>query len=157
MGTDSRSSQRYEERRTLALQRCDAQIKWFTRHNNRQGGLANAFTVATVVFSALATLSALWTDLPTIVRALPGALAAISASASGTFAWRAERDRSLWALELLKAERAKYITRAGPAYALSVDDEDALGNFVIRLERINLQHTAHVITGNVDVGRSDED
>jgi len=149
------SSDTYEERRKLALDRCEGQIAWFTRHKNRQRRLANAFTLATVVFGALATLSALWTELPTALKALPGTLAAVSASASGTFGWRAERDRSLWTLELLKAERAKYLTRAGEHYPVTADDESALSSFVTRVEQLNLQHTGQVISGNVGVGESD--
>lgn len=126
-------------REKAALERCDAQIRWYDQHTRRSQNLSNVFQVATIVLGALTPVLLLWgTALPVALQALPSALAAVAAGVSAIFHWGEDRTRFASTREALKSERFKFLTRTTEAYQATLDDQQALGHFMARIEGLAL-------------------
>ena len=65
--------------------------------------------------------------------------AAIAASLSSVFNWKENWIRVASTLELLVAEHTKYRTRTSAAYDVTIDDQQALSNFVDSLTSLNVR------------------
>ena len=126
----------WEERRAFALARADAQIRWYESHSSRQWWAFTVFQSAAVILGGLTPVLILWTDLPKAVQALPAALAAIAAGLVGIFRWADNKARWSFTSEALKSERVKYATRTTAPYGRNLSDDEALDNFVARIENL---------------------
>lgn len=122
-------------RREIALKRCNEQIKWYEDHASHARILYRAFQSAVVILGGLTPVLALWSEeVSRGVQALPAALAAIVAGISGFWRWQENWIRFGYTAEALKSELVKFETRATEAYRASLNEEQALENFVIRIE-----------------------
>jgi hypothetical protein len=125
-----------DTRREFALRRVDEQIEWYETHSARQWWAFTVFQTAAVVLGGLTPVLILWSELPKAVQALPAALAAISAGLVGIFRWPHNKTRYSFTAEALKSERVKFATRTTSRYRHQLSDEQALDNFVARIEDI---------------------
>jgi hypothetical protein len=129
-------------RREFALRRVDEQIHWYETHSARQWRAFAVFQSATVVLGGLTPVLILWSELPKAVQALPAALAAIAAGLVGIFRWPHNKTRYSFTAEALKSERVKYATRTTLPYRRELSDDEALENFVARIEDIAMAEVA---------------
>jgi hypothetical protein len=129
-------------RREVALARADDQIDWYERHSRRQWQAFSTFQTAAVVLGALTPVLILWSSVPKALQALPAALAAIATGLVGIFRWPQNKTRYSFTAEALKSERVKYATRTGSLYGSERSDDEALNNFVARIEDIAMTEVA---------------
>jgi hypothetical protein len=125
-----------DTRREFALRRVDEQIDWYETHSARQWRAFAVFQSAAVVLGGLTPVLILWSGLPKALQALPAALAAIAAGLVGIFRWPHNKTRYSFTAEALKSERVKYATRTTSLYRHELSDDQALDNFVARIEHI---------------------
>ncbi len=140
-----------EARRTLALERCDAQVRWYTRNGIWAGVLYRVFQTAAVLLAALTPVLILWTDLSPVLQALPAALASVSAALVGIYGWQDNKARFAFTAEALKSERVRYETRTG---AYRGDSSRALSRFVARIESLAMAETAEWRSSFVESGHA---
>ena len=81
-------------------------------------------------------------SVPKALQALPAALAAIAAALVGTFRWRDNQARFATAGETLKSELVYFQTRSTKWYDRKLHDDEAIDNFVSRMESLVLNETA---------------
>ena len=122
--------------RGLALTQCQQHINWYDKAKDRQRIAYQSFQVAAIVLSGLTPILILWSDLSKVLQALPAALAAIAIGLLGIFQWRANYVRFSYVCEALKSERLKFETRTTADYDMKLDEHEALGNFVTRMEAL---------------------
>lgn len=130
-----------EVRTSTAIARCQEQIQWYEKQKGRQRALYYTFQSLVVVLSGITPILILWTGLPKPIQALPAALGSIAAGLAGSFHWLEGWTRFAIADESLKSELAKFRARASESYSTKVSDEQALENFVTRVEAIVLAET----------------
>ena len=118
----------------MAPKRCAEQIGWYERHAGRARLLYRTFQSAVVVLAGLTPVLALGEKGPELVQVLPAALASVFAAIVGLWSWQENWVRFAATAEALKSELVKFQTRTGEAYAVSLDEETVLNNFVVRIE-----------------------
>jgi hypothetical protein len=131
-----------DDRRTFALRRAAEQIQWYETHSARQWRAYSIFQSAAVLLGGLTPVLILWSDVPKAVQALPAALAAVAAGLVGIFRWPDNKTRYSFTAEALKSERVKYATRSTSRYGRDRSDDEALENFVARIEDIAMTEVA---------------
>jgi hypothetical protein len=122
----------------IAIKRCEELIARYDNLRNRHRIAYHSFQVASIVLSGITPVLILWTDLSDIIKALPAALAAIATGLIGIFQWRESYPRCTYVCEALRSELNKFKTRSTNKYAQNLDDQQAINNFVIRIEDIVL-------------------
>jgi hypothetical protein len=127
-----------DTRRAFALQRADEQIDWYETHSARQWTAFAIFQSAAVVLGGLTPVLILWSGVPKALQALLAALAAVAAGLVGIFRWPHNKTRYSFTAEALKSERVKYATRTTSLYRTELSDDQALDNFVARIEDITM-------------------
>jgi Protein of unknown function (DUF4231) len=138
-----------DERRALALERCDAQVRWYTKYGIWAGVLYRLFQTSAVVLAAITPVLILWTNLSVVLQALPAALASVAAALAGIYGWQENKARFSYTAEALKSERIKYETRTG---LYRGDPARALGRFVTRIEAIAMNETSEWRNAFVEAG-----
>lgn len=128
-------------RNQTALNRCRSLIEWYESNARNARLLYRGFQSAALILSALTPVLILWTQLPTALQALPAAIAAIATGLSNMFAWRENWLRFQTAAEFLKSERTRFETRTTAEYRHDLSAQQALENFVNRIEGITLGET----------------
>jgi hypothetical protein len=122
--------------RHLAIQRCEELIARYDSLRNRHRIAYHTLLVASLVLSGITPVLVLATGLSPVIQALPAALAAIATGVIGIFQWRDSYPRCTYVCESLRSEETKYRTRTTPAYSSDLADQQALNNFVMRVEAI---------------------
>jgi Protein of unknown function (DUF4231) len=122
------------------LERWKRQKNWYEHHAYRNRVLHNASQATAVILSGITPVLVAWTELPTPLKALPPAIAAIAAGLNGVFHWQRNYVRFQWTAEELKSEQFSYSTRTKHYPDRSV--EDALKYFAERIEGIALTETS---------------
>jgi hypothetical protein len=125
-----------EPRHEQAVQRCQEMIAWYDKTKVTQRELYRWSQILAVVLSGLTPILILWNELPKPLQALPAALAAIVTALNGIFQWKDNYTRFAYTGEALKSELFKFQTRTTVDYARDVDDQQALENFVYRIEQL---------------------
>jgi hypothetical protein len=139
-----------ECRQERAIARCDDQIDWYERQKRTKRWLYWFFQNAVIVLTALTPILILWANVPEVesrgwplldehkpsalLTALPAALAAMLAAIMSSYQWREQWTRFGFTAEMLKSEKVKFETRTTADY--SGNEEDALSNFVTRIEAL---------------------
>ena len=126
------------DRRRMALDDCQTMIKWYDTSKRTVRNLFFVSQVCIIVFSALTPVLILWSDLPKPLQALPAALASICAALNAVFRWRENWVLRAHTSEALKRELLKFKTRASDEYSADIDDQQALNNFVTRVESVSM-------------------
>ena len=125
------------ERVQLAIDRCEAAIDWYQRHQR----------IDRILFYVSQSMAVALGGLTPVVIAIDGwkwaqalmpALGAIAAGLGASFGFRENWGRFGMAAELLKSELAKFRSRSGDAYGVKLELEVALSHFVERIEGIIL-------------------
>jgi hypothetical protein len=147
-------SQDLDERRALALKRCDDQIHWYTKYGIWAGALYRTFQTSAVLLGAITPVLILWTELSLVLQALPAALASVSAGLVGIYGWQENKARFAYTAEALKSERVKYETRTS---VYRGDPARALSRFVARIEAIAMAETSEWRNAFVDTGPAAEE
>jgi hypothetical protein len=129
------ASYRHELLLRHPLERCQKQINWYQDHSNQARVLFRVVQMSVIVLSALTPVLILLPDAPKVVQAVPPALAAIGAAATGFFQWRENWMRNAINAERLKSEKFKFEIRATVPYRATLDDEHALETSSIKLRR----------------------
>ncbi len=124
--------------RDLALKRCQELIDKYGRLRERHRIAYHGLQVAAIALSGITPVLILWTGLPEVIKALPAALAAIATGVIGIFQWNESYPRCTYVCEALKSERVRFETRTTKAYTATLDDQQALNNFVTNMENIVL-------------------
>ena len=127
-----------DARRAFALARAEEQIAWYEAHSSRQWWTFAVFQTAAVLLGGLTPVLILWSELPKALQALPAALAAVAAGLVGIFRPLHNKVRYSFTAEALKSERVRYATRTGPLYGRELSADEALDNFVARIEDISM-------------------
>jgi hypothetical protein len=122
--------------RELVLKRCQDQIMWYEKTKRQTRNLHQSLKISTIVLGGLTPLLILWSDLPKPIQALPSALAAMTAALNGAFRPRDNYIRFAYVAETLKSEKFKFETRTTKDYSRTVDEYQALENFVTRIESL---------------------
>lgn len=130
-----------DNRRKVAIERCNDQIQWYEKHASRTSFLYRLFQTCAIVFGGLTPILILWGEVPKPIQALPAALAAVSAGLVGIFQWQQDWARFSDTAEALKSELIKYETRTSAEYAAVLENAVALDNFVQRIETLALTET----------------
>lgn len=135
--------------RAIALDRCDDQIKWYNDEMDRRGNfykwsqstaiLLGSLTPVLVVVQAV--LNNRFVVLVVLISLFP-TLAAIVTGLNSLFQWKDDSIRFGYTAELLKSEKVKYCTRTTRNYHAGLSEQEALDNFVRRIEAIAIQETA---------------
>ncbi len=124
--------------RDTALARCDEMIAWYQGKRRWTNAAFNLLQSAVIVLTATTpflVLNAAFAN--TVLQALPATIVAIAVALLGSYKLRENWVRYTVAVEALRSEKAKYLTRTTPAYwKLPVDE--ALNNFVLRVEGLAL-------------------
>jgi hypothetical protein len=115
---------------------CEFLIDWYERHGRANRRMWKFFQGATVVLGATTPLMLLVDGLPKVVAAFPSALASLSAALIAIFGWRDNWGMFASTAEQLKFELLKYRNRATKPYKNELDDNEALANFVERVESL---------------------
>ena len=121
-------------RHQMALKRCAEQIGRYERHAGRSRFLYRTFQSAVVILAGLTPVLALWEKGSELVQVLPAAIASVAAAIIGLWSWQENWVRFAATAEALKSELVKFQTRTGEAYAVSLNEETVLYNFVVRIE-----------------------
>jgi hypothetical protein len=125
--------------RKAALRRCEMLIKNYEKYSLRAWRYYTGFQVATLVLAGLTPFLLLYgSGVPQPIQALPSALAALAAGINAVFHSREDAIRQRITRELLKSERAKFLTRTSPRYGTGVSDAKALDHFVCRIEELTI-------------------
>jgi len=125
-----------------AVDHCKDHIKWYEANKRKSMWLYAVFQTSVVGLSGLTPVLILWSAVPRPLQALPAALAAIAVALVGTFRWRDNQARFATAGETLKSELVYFQTRSTKWYDRKLDDNEALDNFVTRVESLVLNETA---------------
>ena len=127
-----------DQRRQLALDDCQVMITWYEKNKRTVRTLFYISQVCIIVLSALTPILILWSDLPKPVQALPAAIASICAALNAVFRWRENWVLRAHTSEALKRELLKFKTRTSEEYRADLDDQQALANFVARVESLTM-------------------
>jgi hypothetical protein len=122
--------------RDKALDRCNELIDWYDKTKRQQHIAYQSFQVAAIVLSGVTPSLILWNHQSKVWQALPAALAGIAMGLIGIFQWRANYVRFGYVCEALKSEKLKFETRTTADYDTKLDEHEALGNFVTRMEAL---------------------
>ena len=127
-----------EKRKELALSRCDEQIRWYEKNKTRSRQVYQVLQGSIILLTGLTPILILWSDLPKVVQALPAALAGILAGFSHLSPLKENYIHFAYAVEKLKSEKVKYLTRTTREYRSELGDEEALNNFVMNVETLGM-------------------
>lgn len=131
----------YPQRLQAAMDRYEAQLKWYEDHSTRDQRKFKAFQILTLIFASLTPVLIAFGGVPAGIEAASSAAAAVSAGVLAVFNWRGNWVRFARTAETLKSEKALFDTRTSAAYAPEIPDEQALQNFMIRIESAALSET----------------
>lgn len=136
---------------SLALARCDNLIEWYQRNQKQHHHLMTLTRLVAIVLSGLVPVlviiqmslraQTVWWLTVSVLIALFPASATIVSTLNDLFQYKENWIRFSIALEELKSEKMKYLTRTTKAYQRELDDYEALTNFVSRVEAITLRET----------------
>jgi hypothetical protein len=126
-----------EERKAKWLDYCDLNLNFYERTRDQQGVLSACSQVLVVVLGALTPILVLWgnPDIPTIVQAAPGAIAAVLTGCMAVLGWNDNYVRFAVTAENLKAERLAFDTNATADYP-DQDPQTALRNFAAKVTQL---------------------
>ena len=125
------------ERRRSGAARCF--IENYEKYSLRAWRYYTGFQVATLVLAGLTPFLLLYgSGVPQPIQALPSALAAFAAGINAVFHSREDAIGLRITRELLKSERAKFLTRTSPRYGIGISDTQALDHFVCRIEELTI-------------------
>jgi hypothetical protein len=127
-----------DQRRQLALDDCQLMITWYDKNKRTVRTLFYISQVCIIVLSALTPVLILWSNLPKPLQALPAAVASVCAALNAVFRWRENWVLRAHASEALKRELLKFKTRTSEEYRADLDDQQALANFVARVESLSM-------------------
>jgi hypothetical protein len=136
------SQEDIQVRSSFALETCGQQIAWFTKHKKEARLLYQSSQVLVIALGALTPILILISDnesppIPKWLQALPATISAIVAGLSAIFHWRENWVSRAVALEALQSELFKFKTRTSEYYSPKLEQQEALDNFVQRVDRIN--------------------
>lgn len=134
----STTSDDVRERRHLAVEDCQTMIEWYEKNKRIPRRLYYVSQTATIVLSALTPVLILWSELPKAAQALPAALAGIAAGLNAVYRWRENWVLRAHTSEALKRELVKFRARASEHYRAELGEQQALDNFVGRVEAITM-------------------
>lgn len=129
-----------EKRTKKALERCQEHIKFYERVKRSDRTFSRVSQVgAFIITTSLPVVTLL--KLPTpwsmeLVQATLAVIAALLLGLHGIYHWTENYIRNASTSESLKSEKFKFETRSSDEYAVDLDDEAALRNFVARIEGI---------------------
>jgi hypothetical protein len=123
-----------DERRAIALARCDEMIDWYERSKWWERGWHRVLQTLTIIIGTATPVVLLWLPGYERVAAVSASFAAVVAGLAGLYHWQENWVRSAAAAEALKSERVRFMTRASEGY--SPDEEASLRTFVTRTEAI---------------------
>ena len=113
-------------------------ILWYQVKRSRMNVVFNALQGAVIVLTASTPFLVLVDNLADkVFQALPATIVAIAVALMGSYKLRENWVRYTVAVEALRSEKAKYLTRTTPSYWRLPRDE-ALNNFVLRIEALAL-------------------
>jgi len=113
-------------------------VHWYERFSKREWRLFVVFQTTAILFAATTPCLILWSSIPKGVQALPAALASVAAGLVGSFRWLQNKSRFAYTAEALKSERVLYDTRTPPRYGPNLTEDEALAEFVGRIEDISM-------------------
>ena len=133
--TDISISLSLENRKKAALERCDKQIKWYEETKKDARDRYRFLQTIIVAMTGITPVVIVATDLK-LVQAFFPAVATILTGVLGIYQYLDAWRRRVLALERLKSERFKYVTRTGDLYSTTFNDDQTLENFILKLEEI---------------------
>ena len=127
-----------------ALYRCDTMIGWYENKLTFARRCYYVFQSAVILLSGITPFLVLTPYLADqkALQALPATVAAIAAALITSYRWREDWVRYAVAAETLRSERIKFGTRTTEPYAIKLTDDDALDNFVFRIEALAISEVA---------------
>lgn len=123
------------ERRNKAIERYKSQVEWYERTKNAARRYFYAGQALVVFLTGITPLIILATDSKLWQAAFPAA-ASIIAGVLGIWQLQDAWQRRAIALEAMKSEFAKFETRSGADYRPPVTDDEAIDQFVLKIEDI---------------------
>jgi hypothetical protein len=127
-----------EGRRALVVDDCQKMIDWYEKNKRVPRRLYYVSQTATIVLSAVTPVLILWEELPKAVQALPAAVAGIAAGLNAVYRWRENWVLRAHTSELMKRELVKFRARASEHYRADLGEQEAIDNFVGRIESITM-------------------
>ncbi len=136
---------------SIAMQRCDSLIKWYENrqkhYRSRMGNarliviiLSGLVPVLVIIQMSLKSNTTWWLLISILIASFPAGAAIVSAW-DEIFQFKENWVRCSVAVEELKSEKHKFLTRTTKNYDRSLDDYKAFANFVSRVEAITLGET----------------
>jgi hypothetical protein len=125
-----------DAREKAALERCHHMIQWYERSRVRAGRAYRLFETSIIVLSALTPVLILSAAVPTLLQAVPPAIAGLFATLIATYRWREDWIRYTVAAETLRSELVKFSTRTTADYSVRLPLGAALDTFVARMESV---------------------
>ena len=131
-----------KERNDLALKTCKEHIAWFIKHKKEARLLYQTSQILVIALGSLTPILIMVSEneslaIPKWLQALPATVSAIVAGLSAIFHWRENWVSRAVALEALQSELFKFNTRTSEYYSPKIEPQEALDNFVRRIDRIN--------------------
>lgn len=120
-----------------ALTHCRSLINYYESRRIKSRRNYQILQIAAIILSGLTPVLILWTDVPKPIQALPAALASIAAGMVGVFHFQENWVASKNAAESLKSELLAFETRTTEWYRASAGEDQALDNFVVRIEHLH--------------------
>jgi hypothetical protein len=127
-----------KSRREAALERCGEMIAWYQAKRRKMNLAFNALQGLVIVLTGMMPFLVLFDRVDDkLVQAAPATILTIAIALMGSYKLRENWVRYTVAVEALRSEQAKYLTRTTPSY-WRVPREEALNNFVERIEALAL-------------------